>query len=314
MDTNEETMQKRVVDSADQRSAVITERLQSVARESGVATSTLTVIIVLVLIVAAAVVLVVNNGIARRSAELAAASQGPPTIAPQPQPAPEIIKQPAQSVFEGGLTSGHEDANMQAIAKERLNEDLELGGVVTTVNDARAVLTGAVGSEAAKAKAEQLVKGVRGVKSVDNKIVVSSWDRNDRWGTWVDQEPNIHSLDQEFRDLDRGWVAAYLQGSSELFDRIWTEGFLFTFPFGKYSNKKQEISNIDSGSVAFNSMSSDNLTVRVYGNTAVMAGDFKIQGRYEDRDISGQYGYTNVLKKRHDKLWQIVASQANLLA
>jgi BON domain-containing protein len=160
--------------TADQRSAVITERLQSVARESGVATSTLTVIIVLVLIVAAAVVLVVNNGIARRSAELAAASKGPPTIAPQPQPAPEIIKQPAQSVFEGGLTSGHEDANMQAIAKERLNEDLELGGVVTTVSDARAVLTGAVGSEAAKAKAEQLVKGVRGVKSVDNKIVVSS--------------------------------------------------------------------------------------------------------------------------------------------
>jgi uncharacterized protein DUF4440 len=128
------------------------------------------------------------------------------------------------------------------------------------------------------------------------------------------QEPNINSLDQEFRDLDRGWVAAYLQGSSELFDRIWTEGFLFTFPFGKYSNKKQEISNIDSGSVAFNSMSSDNLTVRVYGNTAVMAGDFIIQGRYEDRDISGQYGYTNVLKKQHDKLWQIVASQANLLA
>ena len=130
----------------------------------------------------------------------------------------------------------------------------------------------------------------------------------------MDQEPNINSLDQEFRDLDRGWVAAYLQGSSELFDRIWTEGFLFTFPFGKYSNKKQEISNIDSGSVAFNSMSSDNLTVRVYGNTAVMAGHFIIQGRYEDRDISGQYGYTNVLKKQHDKLWQIVASQASLLA
>ena len=174
MDTNEETIQERVaVDSAGQRSAV-TERLQSVAGESGVATSTLTVTIVLVLIVAAAVLLVVSNGIARRSAELAAASQGPSTIAPQPQPAPEIIKQPAQPAFESERTSAHEDANMQAIAKEKLNEDLDLGGVVTTVNDARAVLTGAVASEAAKAKAEQLVKGVRGVKSVDNKIVVSS--------------------------------------------------------------------------------------------------------------------------------------------
>ena len=45
--------------------------------------------------------------------------------------------------------------------------------LVTTVNDPRAVLTGAVGYETAKAKAEHLVKDVRGVKSVDNKIVVS---------------------------------------------------------------------------------------------------------------------------------------------
>jgi len=90
------------------------------------------------------------------------------------QPAPVIIQQqPATSPVEKELTSANEDANMQDLAAKKLNEDLELGGVVTTVNDARAVLTGNVGSEAAKAKAEQLVKGVRGMKSVDNKIVVS---------------------------------------------------------------------------------------------------------------------------------------------
>ncbi len=36
----------------------------------------------------------------------------------------------------------------------------------------RAVLTGSVNSAATKAKAEQIVKAVRGVKSVDNQIVV----------------------------------------------------------------------------------------------------------------------------------------------
>jgi len=34
-------------------------------------------------------------------------------------------------------------------------------------------LTGTVNSDAAKAKAEQIVKAVRGVESVDNQIVVS---------------------------------------------------------------------------------------------------------------------------------------------
>ena len=45
-----------------------------------------------------------------------------------------------------------------------------------------------------------------------------------------------------------------------------------------------------------------------------MAGDFRVKGQYEGRDISGRYSYTNVIGKQHDELWQIVASHANLLA
>jgi len=48
-----------------------------------------------------------------------------------------------------------------------------MAGVVTTITDARAILTGTVNSAATKAKAEQIVKAIRGVKSVDNQIVVS---------------------------------------------------------------------------------------------------------------------------------------------
>ena len=61
---------------------------------------------------------------------------------------------------------------MQDIATKRLTEEPDMIAVVISINDARAALTGTVSSAATKAKAEQLVKGVRGVKSVDNKIVV----------------------------------------------------------------------------------------------------------------------------------------------
>ena len=43
----------------------------------------------------------------------------------------------------------------------------------------------------------------------------------------------MNNIEQEFRDLHRGWVTAYLQGDAELFDRIWIEGYIFTFPFGR---------------------------------------------------------------------------------
>jgi uncharacterized membrane protein YeaQ/YmgE (transglycosylase-associated protein family) len=66
-----------------------------------------------------------------------------------------------------------DDANMQEVATSRLNDEPHMTTVSIAINAARAVLTGTVDSEATKAKAEQIVKAVRGVKSVDNEIVVS---------------------------------------------------------------------------------------------------------------------------------------------
>jgi hypothetical protein len=123
----------------------------------------------------------------------------------------------------------------------------------------------------------------------------------------------MSNVERELRDLDRGWVAAYLHGDRELFDRVWIEGFIFTFPFGQFTDKTQEIANIRSGELTFDSLSTDNTKVKVYGRTAVMAGRLTMKGRYKDRDLSGQYNYTNVLGERHE-CWRIVASHAAHLA
>ena len=77
------------------------------------------------------------------------------------------FKQPAQRDIAS------DDANMQEVATSRLNDEPDMTTVSIAINAARAVLTGIVNSEATKAKAEQVVKAVRGVKSVENQIVVS---------------------------------------------------------------------------------------------------------------------------------------------
>jgi uncharacterized membrane protein YeaQ/YmgE (transglycosylase-associated protein family) len=66
-----------------------------------------------------------------------------------------------------------DDANMQEVVTRRLNDEPDMTTVSITIGEARAILTGTVNSEATKAKAEQIVKAVRGVKSVENQIVVS---------------------------------------------------------------------------------------------------------------------------------------------
>jgi len=193
MDSNEETVQKRVVvNSPNQRSEVLSERTERSPRESRSSTGTIAIVAILAIAAIAVVLYLIRNRnaneSANRNANLAVASQARPTTivqqpaqqapviiqqpAQQTQPAPVIIQQPAQP-NQRENTSANDDANMQDIATKKLAEDLNMAGVVMTITDARVVLTGTVNSAATKAKAEQIVKGVRGVKSVDNQIVVS---------------------------------------------------------------------------------------------------------------------------------------------
>ena len=190
MDSNEETVQKHVVvNSPNQRSEVLSERIERGPREPRSSTGTIAIVAILAIAAIAVVLYLVSNRdaneSANRNANLEVASQAPPTtIVQQPaQQAPVIIQQPAQQApviiqqpaqpSQRENTSANADANMQDIATKRLAEDLNMAGVVMTITDARVVLTGTVDSAATKAKAEQVVKGVRGVKSVDNQIVVS---------------------------------------------------------------------------------------------------------------------------------------------
>ncbi len=191
MDSNEETVQKHVVvDSPYQRSEILTERRERGPRESRSSTGTIAIVAILAIAAIAVVLYLVSNRnaneSANRNANLEVASQAPPptTIVQQPaQPAPVIIQQPAQQApviiqqpaepSQRQNTSANDDANMQDIATKRLAEDLNMAGVVMTITDARVILTGTVNSAATKAKAELIVKAVRGVKSVDNQIVVS---------------------------------------------------------------------------------------------------------------------------------------------
>ena len=187
MDSNEERVQKHVVvNSPGQRSEVLTERTQRGPRESGLSTGTIAMIAILAITAIVVIFYIVNNRnaneSANRNANLDVASQAPPTtIVQQPAPAqqaPVIIQQPAQQapviIQQPSLRdNASDDANMQEVATKRLGEEKDMNAVSLTITDARAVLTGTVYSAATKAKAEQIVKAVRGVKSVDNQIVVS---------------------------------------------------------------------------------------------------------------------------------------------
>ena len=104
------------------------------------------------------------------------AAQQPPVIIQQAPPTtqqpPIIVTQPS-----GGTTSSAtEDLSIQAEVDKRILDDPSLSGLGVTVSvmSGKATLIGTVKSEAIKAQFERLVRGVRGVKEIDNQIIVSA--------------------------------------------------------------------------------------------------------------------------------------------
>ena len=103
------------------------------------------------------------------------AAQQPPVIIQQapaaPQQAPIIVTQPAPT---GGSTNGSNDSAIQSEVDKRIMDDPNLAtvGVTVSVLDGKATLMGTVKSESVKAQFERLVRSVKGVKSIDNQILV----------------------------------------------------------------------------------------------------------------------------------------------
>jgi len=110
-----------------------------------------------------------------------APAQQPPVIIQQPaapatQPAPIIVTPPAGGSTSSGTTeSVNMDSTIQTTIDKRLTEDPAFStlGITASVINGKVMLIGTVKTEAVKADIERMVKQVRGVKEVDNQIIVS---------------------------------------------------------------------------------------------------------------------------------------------
>ena len=105
-----------------------------------------------------------------------APQQQPPVIITQPAPAtqqaPIIVNPPASS--GGGAAAETGDAVIQAAIDKRIGADPTLAamGVTATVLNGKVTLVGTAKSEALKSQIERMVRSVKGVKEIDNQVVV----------------------------------------------------------------------------------------------------------------------------------------------
>jgi hypothetical protein len=108
-----------------------------------------------------------------------AQQQQPPVIIQQPAPAgnqpPVIINQPAPAGGSAPVNTSNDGAVQTAIDK-KISDDPNLSslGITATVLDGKVTVTGTVKSEALKSQVDRMLRAIKGVKQVDNQIVVMS--------------------------------------------------------------------------------------------------------------------------------------------
>jgi uncharacterized phage infection (PIP) family protein YhgE len=169
-----------VIGSPDQRSEVLTEGRQTGPRESRFSVGTLAIFAVLALTAIGVVLFMINNRNANLAANQPTSHQQPATTIQQQAAPPRINQQQASGQQAPGPVpapnpnyGASDDASMLKVAVRTLNDQPGMTTVTVTISEGRVVLTGNVNSAATKAKAEQIVKAVQGVKSIENKIVIT---------------------------------------------------------------------------------------------------------------------------------------------
>lgn len=131
------------------------------------------------------------------------------------------------------------------------------------------------------------------------------------FGQALDTGVPKNSPEQELVNLERQKDEAILRADKAALERLYSDDYLKVNSVGRIVNKKGSIEFFARHGIVFESYSSEEISVRIYGDTAVVNGIYKYRtsrARGFRGDDSFRYRYTNIYIKRSSG-WQIVASQ-----
>jgi ketosteroid isomerase-like protein len=128
-----------------------------------------------------------------------------------------------------------------------------------------------------------------------------------RTGRNRQNKPSVANIEQALRDLELQWNEAFKNRDRVALGRILDDQFIFTDDDGQVSNKTQYIDSVMQ-SIKVESYKLDDLTVRVYGDTCVVAGRWTGKFTVDGKNASGEFRYTDTFVRRLGG-WRVVASQ-----
>ncbi len=109
------------------------------------------------------------------------------------------------------------------------------------------------------------------------------------------------------RKLDNERIQAQIHADAIALERIYADDFIGVGPSGTVRTKPQVISDFTSGDLRFQSITTEDVRVRVYGNTAVETGRSTMNGQDKGNAVPHDTRFTRVWVKQQGR-WRLVAN------
>ena len=119
------------------------------------------------------------------------------------------------------------------------------------------------------------------------------------------------SVEQAIRRLDNERIQAQVHADATALDRIYADDFIGVGPSGTVRTKPQVISDFTSGDLKFQSITTEEVQVRVYANTAVETGRSTMTGQDKGKDVPRDTRFTRVWVKQRGR-WRLVANHYSI--
>ena len=120
------------------------------------------------------------------------------------------------------------------------------------------------------------------------------------------------SVAEKIRRLDEERIQAQIHADALALDRIYADDFIGIGPSGTVRTKPQVLADFTSHDLKFQSITTDDVRIRVYGNTVVETGRSTMVGQDKAKVVPRDNRFTRVWVRRHGR-WRLVANHYSTL-
>jgi len=122
-----------------------------------------------------------------------------------------------------------------------------------------------------------------------------------------DSKDQSSAVEQAILKLDNERIQAQIGADVVALDRIYANDFVGVGPSGTVRTKTQVISDFTSGDLKFQSITTEEVQVRVYENTAVETGLSTMVGQDKGKAVPRDTRFTRVWVEQRGR-WRLVAN------